>query len=58
MAGSRRSTDVSKAAKSLRKIAALTVGSPDDSPADAKAPDRLELAAEVLDVAARTEEEP
>jgi hypothetical protein len=49
---------VSKAAKSLRKIAALTVGSPDDSPADAKAPDRLELAAEVLDVAARTEEEP
>jgi hypothetical protein len=58
VAGNRRPTDICKAAESLRKVAALTVGLPDDSPADAKPRDRLELAAEVLDAAARTEEEP
>jgi hypothetical protein len=54
----RNPTDISKAAERLRKAAALTVGLPDDSLADAKLRDRLELAAEVLDAAARTEEEP
>lgn len=43
-----------KAAESLRKIAASTLGLPDDSPADARLRDQLELAADVLD-AVRTE---
>jgi hypothetical protein len=47
-----------KAAESLRKVAALTVGLPEDSPADAKLRDHLDLAADVLDSTVRTEEEP
>ena len=42
----------------MRKVAELTTGLPEDLPADARLRDRLELAADVLDATARTEEEP
>jgi hypothetical protein len=46
---SRNATNTSKATGSLRKIADLTTGLPEDSPVDAQLRDRLELAADVLD---------
>jgi hypothetical protein len=52
---SRRQTE---AAESLRKVAELTTGLPEESPADARLRDRLELAADVLDTTAKTEEHP
>ena len=56
MSRSAQPSDTSKAAESLRKVAALTSNLPDDSPSDAKLRDRLELAAEVLDAAAEAQE--
>lgn len=53
----RRPTDTHKAAQSLRKIADLTYGLPEDSPADAHLRDRLELAADVLDAVVGNEED-
>lgn len=47
-----------QAAMTLRKVADLTTGLPDDSPADARLRDRLDLAAAVLDATANAHSEP
>ena len=44
--------DLRRTARSLRKVVELTEGLPEDSPADARLRDRLELAADVLEAAA------
>jgi len=46
------------AARVLRKVAAVTTGLPDDSPHDAQLRDRLELVADTLDAAARSDPDP
>jgi cytochrome c556 len=56
VAKERKPADASKAADSLRKIAALTSNLPDDSPADPQLRDRLELASDVLDATVDAEE--
>ena len=46
--------DLRQTANTLRRIVELTVGLPDDSPPDRALSDRLELAADVLEGAAKT----
>jgi len=50
--------DLREAARVLRKVVERTTGLPDDSPRDAQLRDRLELAADTLDAAARTDPDP
>jgi hypothetical protein len=47
--------DVEQAVESLRTIAELTTGLPDDSPSDAQLRDRLDLAADVLEATVRSD---
>jgi CubicO group peptidase (beta-lactamase class C family) len=56
MAKSPKPSDISKAAESLRQVAAHTSGLPEDSATDAQLRDRLELAADVLDAVAEAQE--
>ena len=53
----RRQRPVEKnAAATIRRVVELTTGLADDSQADARLRDRLELAADVLDATARAED--
>jgi hypothetical protein len=50
--------DLRRAAKSLREVASLTAGLPEDSPSDARLRESLELAADVLEATVQREKEP